>query len=90
MMKTAEPGIGGQFRKWRSPAFYWLSTGRVLCQRIMDAVIVVEGDVLANQASQMWFVPGDDVVEDLAATTSDPALRNPVLPWRPHTGALHL
>ena len=56
----------------------------------MDAVILVEGDVLANDASQMWFVPGDDVVEDLAATTSDPALRNPVLPWRPHTGALHL
>ena len=90
MMKSAEPGTGGYGRKRRRPAFHWPSTWRVLCQRIMDPVIVVEGDVLANQASQMWFVPGDDVIEDLAATTADPALRSPVLPWRLHTGAHHL
>ena len=32
----------------------------------------------------------DDVVQDLAAATSDPALRNAVLPWRLNTGALRL
>ena len=53
----------------------------------MNPVIVVEGDVIVNQTSQVWFVPCDDVVEDLAAAASDPALRNPVLPWRLHTGA---
>ena len=56
----------------------------------MNPVIVVEGDVIVNQTSQVWFVPCDDVVEDLAAAASDPALRRPVLPWRPHTGTLRL
>ena len=56
----------------------------------MDPVIVVEVDVIANQASEMWFVQYDDVVEDLAAAASDPALRSTVLPWRLDTGALRL
>ena len=53
----------------------------------MNPVVVVEVDVIANQTSQVWFVPCDDVVEDLAAAAPDPAFRRPVLPWRPHTGA---
>lgn len=35
----------------------------------------------------MWFVQCDDVVEDLAAAASNPALRNPGLPRHPNTGA---
>ena len=47
----------------------------------MDPVIVAEDDLIANQTSQVGLVPCDDVVEDLAAAASDPALRSPVLPW---------
>ena len=89
-MNPAQPGTGGHRRKRRRPEFHRPSTWRVLIQRIMNPVIVVEGDVIANQTSQVCFVPCDDVVEDLAAAASDPALRSPVLPWRLHTGALHL
>ncbi len=38
----------------------------------------------------MGFVQCNAVVQELAAATSDPALRNPVLPRRPNTGALVL
>ena len=87
VMNPAQPGTGGHRRKPRRPEFHWPSVWRVLIQRIMNPVIVVEVDVIANQTSQVCFVPCDDVVEDLAAAASDPSLRRPVLPWRPHTGA---
>jgi hypothetical protein len=64
--------------------------GRVLIQSIMCPVIVVVGDVIVNQPPQMDFVQGNDVVQDLAAAASDPALRNPVLPRCLNTGALRL
>ena len=79
-MKAAQPGTGGHRRKRRRPEFQRPSTWRVLIQRIMNPVVVVEVDVIANQTSQVWFVPCDDVVEDLAAAASDPALRRTVLP----------
>jgi hypothetical protein len=64
--------------------------GRVLLERVMYPVIVVVGDVIADQPPQMGFVQCNDVVQDLAAAASDPALRNPVLPRCPNTGALRL
>ena len=38
----------------------------------------------------MLFIQRDDVVEDLAATTTHPAFRHPVLPGRPDAGAFGL
>jgi hypothetical protein len=37
-------------------------------------------NVLRNQAFQMAFVYGDDVVEKISPTTSDPSLSDSVLP----------
>jgi hypothetical protein len=90
MMKTAQPETGDHRRKRRRPTFDRPSTWRDLYQGIVDPIIMVEGDIIADRASQVWFVQCDDVVEDLAAATSDPALRRSVLLWRLNTGALRL
>jgi hypothetical protein len=46
----------------------------------MRAVLVVIGNVLAEQAFQMTFIEGNDVIQQVSAAASYPALRNPVLP----------
>jgi hypothetical protein len=48
----------------------------------VNPVPVMEVCVIANHTPQMWFIDGDDVVEDLAATAPNPAFCGPVLPWR--------
>lgn len=46
----------------------------------MSAVVVVIVNVVSKKSLQMAFVESDDVVEQIAATASHPALGNPVLP----------
>src|SRR5260370_18015038 len=36
--------------------------------------------VVAERPAEMWFVQRDDVVEDLSPATSDPSLRDSILP----------
>jgi hypothetical protein len=43
--------------------------------------VMVVGNVVPEQATQVAIVEDDDVVEELAAHASDPALGNAVLPW---------
>jgi hypothetical protein len=53
----------------------WLdrtSAGRVFAQRVVDAVLLVIADVLADDAAQVFFIDRNDIVEDLAATASNP------------------
>jgi hypothetical protein len=67
----------------------WLdrtSTGRVFVQRVVDAVLVVIADVLADNAAKVFFVHWDDVVEDLAPAASNPSFGRSVLPWRLNAG----
>ena len=52
-MKAAEPGTGDHLCNWRRLMFHGPSIGRVLIQRIVYPVIVVVGDVIANQPPQM-------------------------------------
>ena len=40
----------------------------------MRAIFVVVGNVLVEQAFQMAFVDGDDVIQELTAAAADPAL----------------
>ena len=47
---------------------------RVLFQGIVNAVLMVVAYVIADQPAEMLFVQRDDLVEHLAATTSDPSL----------------
>ena len=45
-------------------------------------------DVIADQPPEMLLVQRDNVVEDLAAATANPALRQTILPWRLDAGLL--
>ena len=54
--------------------FHGSSIRRVLVERVMNAVFVVIVHVIADQPPQMFFVQRYDVVENLMAAASDPAL----------------
>src|SRR5262245_19074665 len=61
----------------------WLdrtSVGRVLAQRVVNAILVVIAHVVADQTAKMLFIHRDDMVEDLAAAASDPSFGGSVLP----------
>jgi hypothetical protein len=71
------------------PVFHGSMIQLVPVERIVSPVLVVVEHIVSNQAPQMTFIQRDDLIEDLAATASHPAFRNPVLPrglntgWRP-------
>src|SRR5690242_10382995 len=54
--------------------------GRVFAQRVVDAVLLVIADVLADDTAQVFFIDRNDIVEDLAATASNPPFGGSVLP----------
>ena len=58
------------------------SARRVLAQRVMDAVLLVIADVLAEDPAKVFFIHRDDMVEDLAPAASDPSFGGSVLPGR--------
>jgi hypothetical protein len=82
VMKAAEPGTGNHACRRRAPAFHLPWCRCVLAKGIVNPVVVVVVDIVAQQPPQISFVRRDDVVQDLPPTASDPALRNPVLPGR--------
>ncbi len=43
---------------------------------------MIIGDVIANESAQMGFIQRDDVIENLATATSDPAFGYSILPGR--------
>jgi hypothetical protein len=47
----------------------------------MDSVCVIIGNVIPDKAMQMSITEDDYVVEELAATASDPPFSNSILPW---------
>jgi len=81
MVKTAEAwqrsqtGIGNCSRLDRT------SVGCVFAQGIVNAVVLVIANVLADDATKVFFIQRDDVVEDLAAAASNPSFGRSVLPW---------
>ena len=46
----------------------------------MRAIFVVVGNVLAEQAFEMAFLDGNDVIQEVAAAATHLALRDPILP----------
>src|SRR5262249_50098432 len=65
----------------RWPGLDRASMGRVFAQRVMNAILVVIAHVFADQTAKVFFVHRDDMVEDLAATASNPSFCGSVLPW---------
>jgi hypothetical protein len=83
MMKATEPGTGDHRRRRRRLAFHWPPIRRILIQGIVNPVVVIVADVIANQPPEMLFVECDDMIENLAAAASDPAFRESILPGAP-------
>jgi hypothetical protein len=46
----------------------------------MGAIVVVVADIFGDQASQMTFIQGKDVIQQIVAATTDPTLCHAVLP----------
>ena len=51
----------------------------------MRAVVVIVGQILKTEPTEMALVERDDMVDHLAANTTDPSFGNSVLPGAPHT-----
>jgi hypothetical protein len=60
----------------------------LLSQAQVSAVVVVIANVVSKKSPQVAFVESDDVVKQIAAAASHPALGNAVLP-RALNGSLH-
>ena len=90
MMQAAQPRTTDHRRIPSRLLLYGAEVRSVLFQGIVNAVLMVVAHVLADQPPEMLFVQRDDVIEDLAAATSNPAFRNSILPGRPHTRSLGL
>jgi hypothetical protein len=56
MMKATEPGTGDHRRRRRGLAFHWPSIRRVLIEGIVNPVIVIVADIIANEPPEMLFV----------------------------------
>jgi hypothetical protein len=90
MMKSAQPCTGGHGRIRRRLAFDRPLVRRVLLKGIVNPILIVVINVTADEPSKMALIEGDDMVEKLPATASDPAFRNPVLLRCLNAGALRL
>src|ERR1039458_6725184 len=56
----------------------------------MCPVLVVVTDVLVHQTFQMPLVQDDQMIEQITATVTDPALGDTVLPWTSEAGSFWL
>ena len=52
----------------------------------MRAIVVIVANVICKKSLQVSLVPGDDVVEQIAAAALHPALGHAVLPRAPDRG----
>src|SRR5215510_9202311 len=56
--------------------------GRVFGQRVVNAILMVIAEVVADHTAKVFFIHRDDMVQDLAAAASNPSFSGSVLPWR--------
>ncbi len=87
MVQTAKVRDGDRFASSRSAWLYRSSLGRVFVERIMDTVLVIVTDVVANQPEQMIFIQDNHMVQQLPAAAPDPALRDAILPGTSKAGS---
>ncbi len=60
----------------------------VFVERVVSTVLLKVSDVFSHQPPQVRFVERDHVIQQFAATTSNPAFRDAVLPRRCDAGPL--
>src|ERR1043165_1237453 len=90
MMKTADTRQSHDFTRWRRARLNRPASRGRLFQSDVSSLIVIIGQIIAPQPTQMLFIEGNDVIEYLASNTADPALGDSVLPWAPSTRANRL
>ncbi len=88
MMQSAESRLRNHGRRGRGLLVDGPNRRSVLLQRVMNSVSVIVGDIIPNQPPKMIFVEPNNVIQEIPATTSNPAFRCSVLPRRTITGSL--
>src|SRR6478609_3497594 len=88
-MKTTQPRHRDHLTCCRRPRLYRPSVRRVFTQGIVNAVLLMIGDVIANESAQMGFIQRNDVIEKLATAASDPAFGSSILPGRLDPSSLY-
>ena len=83
MLQPAQPRQRNYSGAGRRLWFNRPSIGSVLVQGIVNPILFMIVDVTTDQAAQMPLIQRDDVIEHLAAATSDPSFRGSVLPGAP-------
>jgi hypothetical protein len=83
---TREPYNSGLRRR---PSLH-RSARRRISQLGVDALGVVVGDIVVQQAVQMLLVENDHVIQQLPTGAAHPALCCSILPWTFERGALRL
>ena len=82
MMQTTQARAGNHRCPRLRFLLDWPAIRSVFVKRVVNAVLLKVSDVFSHQPPQMSFVERDHVIEQLAATTSDPTFRDAVLPRR--------
>lgn len=80
MMKTAEPRHGNDFAVRVGVVPCLPAGGCALCQSEVRPVVMIVSDVLLHESFQMALVEHDDMVEEIAAASANPAFGHAVLP----------
>ena len=90
MMQTAEPRHGYNSATCRRVHFCFTALRRSLHQREVRAILMIVTDVLVHQAFQMTLIQNNDMIEQIPAAITNPALSNAVLPRTSEAGSFRL
>ncbi len=88
-METTNAGQPDNLGFRRRAGLAWPTHGRI-SQASVDSVGVVVVDVITQQAMQVPLIQDDHVIEKFPASTADPSLGDPILPWAPKGRSLRL
>src|ERR1035441_7229148 len=77
---------GGSWRAARNDACRPAPTPPRAPRTEVGSVVVIIGNVLGEESLQMALIQRDHVVEQVAATASDPTLGDTILPGTPNRG----
>ena len=80
MMETTQARIRNHRRLGRRLLSDLAAIRRVFLQGVVNPVVVMIVHVITDQPAEMLFVQCDDMVQDLAATASDPSFGGSILP----------
>jgi len=80
MMQSAQAGLRNN-SLYPATLLGGTSVGRLLPKAEMRAVLVVIAYIFGQKSLQVALVERNDMIEQVPAATSHPALRDSILPW---------